>query len=66
MDEALELVYQAVAEEKALSIGLIANAADVYPELVRRQITPDVVTDQTSSPRCANVCAQRFKRGRSG
>ncbi|MAT42150.1 MAG: urocanate hydratase [Anaerolineaceae bacterium] len=49
LDEALELVNQAVAEEKALSIGLIANAADIYPELVRRGITPDVVTDQTSA-----------------
>ncbi len=49
LDEALTLVEQAVAAGKARSIGLIANAADVYPELVRRQITPDVVTDQTSA-----------------
>ena len=33
----------------ALSIGLLGNAADVYPELVRRGITPDLVTDQTSA-----------------
>ncbi|KKM12794.1 urocanate hydratase [Clostridiales bacterium PH28_bin88] len=49
LDEALRLVGEAVERKKALSVGLVANAADVYPELVRRGVTPDVVTDQTSA-----------------
>ncbi|MCG3137115.1 MAG: Urocanate hydratase [Phycisphaerae bacterium] len=49
LDEALQLLHQAVREKKALSIALVANAADVLPELVRRNITPDIVTDQTSA-----------------
>lgn len=47
LDEALDLVNAAVESGQALSIGLIGNAAAVYPELVARNITPDVVTDQT-------------------
>ena len=47
LDEALRLVNEAVTNEKPVSIGLIGNAADVYPELVRREIIPDIVTDQT-------------------
>jgi len=47
LDEALRLVDEARRDGKAVSIGLIGNAADVYPELVRRGITPDIVTDQT-------------------
>ncbi len=49
LDEALKLVQTHLKEKKALSIGLLANAADVFPELIRRKITPDVVTDQTSA-----------------
>jgi len=49
LDEALTMVDEAKQAKKALSIGLVANAADVYPELVRRNIIPDVVTDQTSA-----------------
>jgi len=49
LDEAMELVKQAVAEKRALSIGLIGNAAEILPEMVRRGITPDMVTDQTSA-----------------
>lgn len=47
LNEALGLVNAAVESGQALSIGLIGNAAAVYPELVARNITPDVVTDQT-------------------
>jgi len=47
LDEALRRVERYLAQGEARSIGLLANAADVYPELVRRGITPDVVTDQT-------------------
>ncbi len=49
LDEALRLVDKALKAGEAQSIGLIGNAADVFPELVRRGITPDVVTDQTSA-----------------
>ncbi|PKN88553.1 MAG: urocanate hydratase [Chloroflexi bacterium HGW-Chloroflexi-8] len=49
LEEAMTLVEDAVHEEKPLSIGLVANAAEIYPELVLRGITPDVVTDQTSA-----------------
>ena len=49
LDEALRLADEAVKAKKPLSIGLLGNAADVYPELVRRGVTPDLVTDQTSA-----------------
>lgn len=49
LDEALRLIDTARKEGRGLSVALQANAADVFPELVRRQITPDVVTDQTSA-----------------
>jgi urocanate hydratase len=49
LDEALLAVQKAVAEKRPLSIGLVANAADVFPELLRRGVIPDVVTDQTSA-----------------
>src|SRR6266699_7293023 len=49
LDEALNQVREACDQGQALSIGLIGNAAEVYPELVRRGITPDLVTDQTSA-----------------
>jgi urocanate hydratase len=49
LDEALNLVREHTASGQAISIGLLGNAADVYPELVRRKIIPDVVTDQTSA-----------------
>jgi len=49
LDEALRLADEAVRAKKPLSIALLGNAADVYPELVRRGVTPDLVTDQTSA-----------------
>lgn len=49
LDEALELMNNAMAEGKAISVGLLGNAADVYEELKQRNVTPDVVTDQTSA-----------------
>lgn len=49
LEEAMTLVEEAIEQEKPLSVGLIGNAADIYPELVLRGITPDVVTDQTSA-----------------
>jgi urocanate hydratase len=47
LEEAMTLVEEAQAAGKPLSIGLIGNAAEIYPELVLRGVTPDVVTDQT-------------------
>jgi len=49
LDEALDLVLTAKQNRQALSVGLTGNAADVLPELVRRGINPDVLTDQTSA-----------------
>jgi urocanate hydratase len=49
LDEALGWVRGAVARKQGLSVGLVGNAAEVLPELVRRGVTPDVVTDQTSA-----------------
>lgn len=49
LDEALKLIKEAVDSKRALSVGLLGNAAEVYPELVRRGITPDIVTDQTAA-----------------
>ena len=49
LDEALALIEQAKLEKNAISVGLLGNAADVLPELVRRGVRPDLVTDQTSA-----------------
>jgi len=49
LDEALALLEQAKKDGKAISVGLLGNAADVLPELVRRGVRPDLVTDQTSA-----------------
>ncbi len=49
LDEALAWLGEAQAQRVGLSVALLGNAADVLPELVRRGITPDVVTDQTSA-----------------
>jgi urocanate hydratase len=49
VDEGLAWVQAATAKGVALSVGLLGNAADVIPELVRRGVTPDIVTDQTSA-----------------
>jgi urocanate hydratase len=49
LDEALALVRDAAAKGQALSVGLLGNTAEIYPELVRRGVRPDAVTDQTSA-----------------
>lgn len=49
LDVALDMCRSAMAQKKPFSVGLCANAADVIPELVRRKVTPDVLTDQTSA-----------------
>ncbi len=49
LDEALDMISQAKSDKVPRSIGLLGNAAEVHPELVRRGVIPDVVTDQTSA-----------------
>jgi len=54
LDSALAMVRAASAEKRAVSVGLLGNAAEVFPELVRRGVVPDIVTDQTSAHDPAN------------
>ncbi len=49
IDEAIERSLQAKREKRALSVGLVGNAAQVFPELLRRGVEIDIVTDQTSA-----------------
>ncbi len=49
LDEALELIHGSCRDRKPLSVGLLGNAAELLPEMLRRGIRPDVVTDQTSA-----------------
>jgi urocanate hydratase len=49
LDEALAVIEEATASRKAVSVGLLGNAGEIFPELVRRGVRPDVVTDQTSA-----------------
>ncbi len=49
LDEAVAVCREAVAARKPLSVGLVGNAADVVPELLRRGVVPDAATDQTSA-----------------
>ena len=49
LDEAVNWVLSAKESKSPLSVGLLGNAADVLPELIRRNVIPDVLTDQTSA-----------------
>lgn len=49
IDEALTMLKQAQENNQAISIGLLGNAAEIFPELHRRGVRPDLVTDQTSA-----------------
>jgi urocanate hydratase len=49
LDAALDLILAAKAEKRALSVGLVGNAAEIFPAILARGIIPDVVTDQTSA-----------------
>ncbi len=49
LDEALAMIEDACGRGEALSVGLVGNAAEVFPELVRREVRPDLVTDQTAA-----------------
>jgi urocanate hydratase len=54
LDDALALIEKSVDDRKPLSVGLLGNAAEILPELVKRGIRPDAVTDQTSAHDPAN------------
>jgi len=49
LDEAILWLKKALKEEKALSIGLLGNVGDIYPELLKRELIPDALTDQTAA-----------------
>jgi len=49
LDEALAIIERAGRDRKPVSVGLLGNAAEIFPELLRRGVRPDVVTDQTSA-----------------
>ena len=49
IDEAMNLVNQSLRDKKPISVGLIGNAAEILPEMIRLGIKPDIVTDQTSA-----------------
>ncbi len=49
LDEAIDMATQAKEEKTPKSIGLLGNAAEIHPELVKREIIPDVLTDQTAA-----------------
>ncbi len=49
LDEALNLIEQARKKKHAVSVGLVGNCADVLPEMVKRDVVPDILTDQTSA-----------------
>lgn len=49
LDEALKLVLDAKQNKEALSVGLVGNAGEILPEILKRNITPDIITDQTSA-----------------
>jgi urocanate hydratase len=49
LDEALKMVLEAKESGKALSVGLVGNAGEVLPEILKRNVIPDILTDQTSA-----------------
>lgn len=54
LDEAMEIIEQSIRDKKAVSVGLLGNAAEILPAMVKRGIKPDAVTDQTSAHDPAN------------
>nr|WP_299503103.1 urocanate hydratase [uncultured Rhizobium sp.] len=49
LDDALAMIERAVSQKRAISVGLVGNAAEIYPAIAARGITPDIVSDQTSA-----------------
>ena len=64
LDTALAMIRKACDEKRAISVGLLGNAAEVFPELVRRGVVPDIVTDQTSA--ATSQSRERFRLRSSG
>ena len=70
LDEALDMINSWTKDGKTKSVGLVGNAAEIFPELVKRGIRPDIVTDQTSAhdptngylPLGCNISKWREKR----
>ena len=54
LDDALALIDKSVADRQAISVGFLGNAAEILPELLKRGVRPDAVTDQTSAHDPAN------------
>ncbi len=49
LDDALSILNEAQSRRRAVSVGVVGNCADLVPELARRRIVPDIITDQTSA-----------------
>jgi urocanate hydratase len=49
LDQALAMIETSCAKRRPVSVGLVGNTAEIYPELVRRGVRPDIVTDQTAA-----------------
>ena len=49
LDKAIKLIKEQIAKKEPISIGLVGNCAEIFPEIFRRGIIPDIVTDQTSA-----------------
>ncbi|SOE92783.1 urocanate hydratase [Burkholderia sp. D7] len=49
LDDALAMIRDAQAKREPLSVGLLGNAAEIYPEILARDVIPDIVTDQTAA-----------------
>jgi urocanate hydratase len=70
LDDALAIIAKACKANKPISVGVLGNAAEIFPELVRRGVKPDVVTDQTSAhdpvngylPKCWTLADWEAKR----
>ena len=66
LDEALQMIDEARQQGGALSVGLVGNCADVLPEMVKRGVVPDVLTDQTSAHDALQwLCPERNVAGGS-
>ena len=66
LDDAVEKALRAKAERRAWSVGVVGNAAEVFPELLRRGVPIDIVTDQTSAHDPLSLPARGGRRSRSG
>ena len=49
LEEAMHMIHQAIADDQAISVALLGNAAEILPQMLKQNIRPDAVTDQTSA-----------------